>query len=803
MKLLYHSLAGKSLASPFDVAILEVAAGHPIKIVSPYIGLSYLKRLLGISSDWTLVSDVEEWLSAARNERREARAFIESHSDKIHHYPSIHAKAVIGPHKAYLGSANLTTSGIQLRTEVGVLVEDKATLQELHTWFDGLWATTQPPGAQELDEYMRHVEQHAAQAQPDGKKPKLSGGGVKIRAFLGRLPAKGPSDEVASSSILPAPAHEGTDLSLAVFEIVNLLADDGFTLRDFFELLDDRSSKARRLAMESLYGLCSNWPRSAFFFENTDQLVWQGGRLRQSTPAGLPEAMEPFDQLLGVLIRALDFEEERELPTTDKLARAADIDTRFALKALSAAMSTVLFRSQGEARYLLNDEIEWPPCKRFFMFKRAGLAWDSALARMHRGHVPAPTRLIVPPDPQSPTPSLAAMSSGAPLLTPVHPKTFAQTSSVVESVRELPPRSVSASSDKEYLTKKGYLRTEWMDLLYAGIVNLSLDSVGLIHAKNEYDLAHLLSDTVALPIPVIRRVLAPQQYGWPLRVPLDLKLSKDKDSLQVLPRFSDEEVLVQMPRTQVALRKLAELTSSLPDSDIEPKKPRVASATIDDVYLEIAKWLEVTKSPMLNVNKLEFFRHMEENLNAPHSLSKQAFSGKNTKSNAPFRITTIPDRTISRGENIRVAFYPSGLPFYPKTQAFVNTQANADGFFSRVMGDYRHTKGTGSTHSKNRLDLAQAMLLQLSTKKGVLRFSSSVDLYNYLHPQILGILWTEIQSLISPKDIGSIRLPLRLVPNLENGGMLLVKRKQWSSVLLGFPETEKWLRTEKHQLSVV
>lgn len=73
--MLYHTdSAGES---PFDVAILRVVQSGPVRIVSPYIGVTYLERIINIAPEWRLLSDVEEWLrSLSTRDRPKAWQFI-------------------------------------------------------------------------------------------------------------------------------------------------------------------------------------------------------------------------------------------------------------------------------------------------------------------------------------------------------------------------------------------------------------------------------------------------------------------------------------------------------------------------------------------------------------------------------------------------------------------------------------------------------------------------------------------------------------------------------------------------------
>lgn len=143
--LLYHSPTVGNATSPFDEAILRVARSGPVRIVSPYIGISYLERIISLSPEWRLISDVQEWLASLSVQARpRAWQFIRENLDLIHHCPAVHAKAVISDSLAMMGSANLTQMGILGRTEMGVLFSDPQLVAEMGRWFDDLWAETAP-----------------------------------------------------------------------------------------------------------------------------------------------------------------------------------------------------------------------------------------------------------------------------------------------------------------------------------------------------------------------------------------------------------------------------------------------------------------------------------------------------------------------------------------------------------------------------------------------------------------------------------------------------------------------------------
>lgn len=164
-RLLYHAPDTQDQESPFDRAIVQVIKDQDVKIVSPYISLEYLQRLIHMARSWRLVSDVLEWLSATpRRERDLVYHFLAKHDGLIHHYPAIHAKTVLSGVGAYTGSANLTHAGVLRRTEFGVLLTDLQQVQEIHDWFDAIWLQTSPPPLHSVIELITELNSITNQA---------------------------------------------------------------------------------------------------------------------------------------------------------------------------------------------------------------------------------------------------------------------------------------------------------------------------------------------------------------------------------------------------------------------------------------------------------------------------------------------------------------------------------------------------------------------------------------------------------------------------------------------------------------
>lgn len=142
MELVYHiPSSSEGTESIFDKTIKNNFKGKTIKIMSPYLSLSYLKRLDRLSlAKWKLITDVNALLSSTNKHNYNALLeFINANASKIHHQSSLHAKTIISKDCAFLGSANFTESGIKYNNELSVLFTDHDKVLELNDWFDSWW----------------------------------------------------------------------------------------------------------------------------------------------------------------------------------------------------------------------------------------------------------------------------------------------------------------------------------------------------------------------------------------------------------------------------------------------------------------------------------------------------------------------------------------------------------------------------------------------------------------------------------------------------------------------------------------
>lgn len=389
--LLYHTEGGRE--SPFDAAILRVASNGPVRIVSPYIGMAYLQRILAISPDWRLLSDVEEWLrSVSARERPKAWAFIRDNLEQIHHVPALHAKAVISDHLAMMGSANLTQKGILGRTELGVLLEDPGLVAELCAWFDGLWSSTTPPLVDEASAFVQWLDEEAAQTPAKRQRFALSSDSRRVRARLVKLEVPPPASHnqldlgrVAQAVIIEDQTHYVSMAAALEAAIDKLTAQGSFTMG---QVVSETRKGFARTTVRELYFLlvqhCSNHIRSVYVEETLNRLILSAGRFAQSTHATLPDALAPFDAYLVLLVQQLDFTVPGELPGAVDVERDTGIGERdqviLVSELLDAGFLQLEDRSGELPLYLLDASFDgWE--QRFKLFPRAHAAWEAKRRR--------------------------------------------------------------------------------------------------------------------------------------------------------------------------------------------------------------------------------------------------------------------------------------------------------------------------------------------------------------------------------------------------------------------------------------
>lgn len=819
MKLLYHPITAESNVSPFDEAILEVATGQSIQIISPYLGLSYLRRLTSCCQDWRLVSDIEEWLSAAKNERPQAFEFIKAHRDKIHHYEALHAKAVVGLHKAYLGSANLTDSGIRLRTEIGVQLDEPDAVRELNVWADRLWDVTQSPGVEELETFFQQMSARArTEASSIEKKPKLKLAGVSLRV-------RAKLSDTSAVAVTPATAPPEP---VSVQDAMGLFAREGLSLHELFELLSDGSSKSRRHIMAEVFGLCANLGRSAYCLENEQKLVWDGQRLQQATPSSVQEALTPYDKFLTEVINRLGFEQPKPFVDITKAAVASAVPGGYAKRLLTELTQVGLLVSEA-GMYALNDEIDWPPSKKYYQFKRAGIAWEAAIERARKARregVILPS--IVPEEPKLPLVASVPWvpASGAAVSLP-HPLTDSKEATPERSSERVLPatsREQKEISPEPEVQTRGMLNLKGVDLLCSTVLELAIESNGFLAYASEYQLFQAIEQRCDIP-PIFYGILTGAK-NIPCAIAPPFKLTrviKSKGWLVSRSRIFKKN-LATLPATQQALDRYLKMLASVPESTpghvvvskTTPPPPsgnikisiisRIADAhkevSKDAIFLEMARLLEQSKGNLGIKESKSLFNYIAVKLNTTSSRVAEVL----TEKTAAGRYGPAPLFSVRDGDGkilVEINPGPRSRLWYPKTANYLNGLPYSDSYLAiRIIDALVEAKnppklskyaGNKVYPSNTRLDHIQFALLKLADKSGTVRALGLNEVHHMILSFIPDLAHHELEALTKSFKRQPIIPPIFLrAVSTRKFAQVLIRNKHGSMV--NYPLTAALLR---------
>ena len=239
MKLIYHDINLANQISQFDKEIIDIVKGQDLLIVCPYIGLGYINRLLNLSSNWKIITDVEEWIYSHQSniQRDLIKDFIKSNSDRIKHISLIHAKVIITDNKAFVGSANLTESGICERIEMSVSFDDQDKIKELKDWFDSLWNIGIKPQQRQIESFINDNVIVLSKKVSVIKNP------ISLRIKKATL--------VNFNQIISVTKDHETHLAMGIFK----LSQDFLWINGYFDLINDLfkefviSNNSQKIAM--------------------------------------------------------------------------------------------------------------------------------------------------------------------------------------------------------------------------------------------------------------------------------------------------------------------------------------------------------------------------------------------------------------------------------------------------------------------------------------------------------------------------------------------------------------------------
>lgn len=372
MKLVYHKKNGSEV-SDFDTSIMSVAAGDSIGIISPYISIDYLIRIIGVAENWLLISDVEEWLSSTRpRDLKKVSVFISKYHDRIHHYPKIHAKSVIGKRKSFIGSSNLTASGVLGRTEIGALIDEPDALLELGAWFDDLWANSHPPAVEEVANYVDWLK--SSKSTADSKKSFISS---DVQGVSKKL--SGISPEFAGGAWSLASSLESYLLSVPTDLI------DGRCFHEIFKLNGCGDLRGFYL---SLVSRCVNHFRGVFSVADKSLVIIRGHNFYIFNAAtASSDDFSIFDNYLYRLTLYFSFDSKKPWPSFQTLSKLTGVREVWQKKLnadLLAGEFILRTIDNGIELFELNDGFEWGG--HWVNFRKAHELWVSRLAEGGRSY---------------------------------------------------------------------------------------------------------------------------------------------------------------------------------------------------------------------------------------------------------------------------------------------------------------------------------------------------------------------------------------------------------------------------------
>jgi hypothetical protein len=595
-KLVYHLPAEPSADSPFDVAIVQIAQQGSVKVVSPFIGISYLERVLALADDWVLISDIEAWLSSLSvRARPRAWQFIRDNQDRIHHYPAIHAKTVIGESLALLGSANLTNTGILGRTEMGILLDDPVQIAELHTWFDGLWQQTAAPLVDETSAFVHWLDAEALATSGRKKFQSLTTPGKRVRARLVRIATNAipaaPPPALNLTNIAEVLLRNEVAISASLAPVldaaINVMAQTSFNFADLVIHVQHAARDVTwRDIFRALLPYCSNHPRSVFAPNTVNRLVLIGSQFTQSTAESLSTALAPFDAFLAVLIHHLDFDESRPLPSSAQLAGITQLAPAVQNRLIVSLVQIGLIQIDL-AGYVLAEDFEWP--RRFLIMHKACAQWNERITlrpaeRAGLLSLASTAALVlngdVGPDVYAHLEASPVVLSPVPQYTKQELMDPAATTSLVKIVEDAPTmpeaptlgaailRATAALTDIQLHRAAGQ-----SDVIFYELLLLIAKQGAALRFSSIIAVATVVAKSSKHSIKLVTRVLSGREPGAPLLFHL---YPADGDCMVRLLPISDDEWR-RLPRTKRALNLLGEeVKSGLEDPAswfVEPNKP--------------------------------------------------------------------------------------------------------------------------------------------------------------------------------------------------------------------------------------
>lgn len=388
MDLIYHQIEVKNQISNFDKALLRVATDSPhLKLVSPYIGLSYLTRLTQLSMDWQLLTDVEAWLkSGNRKHRVNCWHFISSNLDRIKHVADLHAKVAIGNNLLFLGSANFTNFGIQNRTELSVLIDEPNIVQEANTWFQDLWFAATPPVIEEGDVLVSTLNR--SQWISTRSTLSLTSTAPKVQSALVKNIRPTEGLDIAGL-VAQAGLSEAKSIIPLTNEYENII--QGFIINkenfSFSELLERLKITYPKISTRQLYSLLSkdtvNHLIGGFDIDGYDRFIFESNVFTPWDEQGLSK-IKQIDSILKFIIDTLDFDKPNYLPLEGRWLQNGLVAHKilpFIDQLINVGLVIEVDNPGDIEQYYLDSGFEWP--RRWSKFLSAHTSFKNKPTESH------------------------------------------------------------------------------------------------------------------------------------------------------------------------------------------------------------------------------------------------------------------------------------------------------------------------------------------------------------------------------------------------------------------------------------
>lgn len=718
-ELIYHDPGCPVDESPFDREILKLSASADLSIVSPYISLEYLRRITARASSWRLITDVTEWLvTTSVRDRARVLEFLGNHDGKVHNFPDVHAKVVIGQLAAYTGSANLTRSGILRRTEMGIVLKEKPLVAELQRWFDTIWLQSSPASVAKV---ALLVEQLNAAAPVESSHPQphgvsLESEALKVRArysqILGDQPTPlgpvsagqgwvpasfgsgarsgnpptslrphGAEDTPAAPATGFSTAAAGTltvprmSLEAVVDRFIEQHHEEGFALSHVHTTVREEGPLGARVrdTYFELLNYCASLPQSIFVEESVNRLVFRDGTFKQSNKERLASAMQAYDLFVEALIRRLSFDSSVQVDLAEvsqgRLAPAHRAQ-------LMAGMTKCgMLRADSSCR-TLNSSYTWT--RRDKLLAKSEVAWQQKLGEYRRSKMSisptssdwleAESAPVASKPNQRPSNEVVAELLG-PLTGPAQPG--------------MPRAAVDVATKSVSLSPEHVLRMK-LDMCFLHMAKRFLHMNGHLRQTMKAFVEELARQC-GIPQKQLRKIVLGSIDAIPnlFYVPDD---AGGKPRITIVQCFAGNKALDDFPKTrefilsEPYLRSVlnskflapssAEKLASLNMPGSEGKQTKVPMAAVDAAYKAIARRIYKMNPSHLSFRSIRALTdYMVVSKEAPDQLITFLLSGQFPPAYKAFSVQTKRSNEVALSLNLRA------LPHYPQTKAFIEDVA--------------------------------------------------------------------------------------------------------------------------------